>query len=113
MPQVLGLILYAIPVKETLNRLVVSCGVVNSLLKEEKQGTELGGDGGRLEVLLDMVGAKWRKVSQRFGAKDWWLGVQEESLQAEGEQVQNPCCGNGFGLFREQPRGHCAWSTVI
>lgn len=40
MPQVLGLILYAIPVKETLNRLVVSCEVVNGLLKEEKQGTE-------------------------------------------------------------------------
>lgn len=40
------------------------------------------------------------------------MTIQEKSLEAE-EQVQNPCGGNGFGLFREHPRGPCAWSTVI
>lgn len=36
----LGLNLHAFPTKETVNRLVISCELVNSLLKEEKQGTE-------------------------------------------------------------------------
>lgn len=74
---------------------IISCEVVTSLLKKERQGTELegeAGDGG--SCLL-----------QRSGAETQGVGIREKSLPAEG--------GNGFGLFTEQPGGHCAWRTVM
>lgn len=68
---------------------------MTSFLKKERQGTELEGEAG------DGGGC----LLQRSGAETQGVGIREKGLPAEG--------GNGFGLFTEQPGGHCAWSTVM
>lgn len=91
---VLGLNSHAAPTKEA-EYTVISCEVVTSLSKKERQETELegeAGDGGSV-------------FSRGLELRPRGVGIREKSLPAEG--------GNGFGLFTEQPGGHCAWSTVM
>lgn len=54
--------------------------------KQETAGERAGGGG-------------WRKLSLR----PRWAGIQEKGLQAEGEQVQDPCGGIGLACSEHSP----------
>lgn len=60
-----------------------------------------------------MVGGKRRKVSQRFGAEDWWMGIRKRAFRQRESRYKIPVVGMVLACSENSPEAIVPWSTAI